>query len=162
MRDSTLLGRTGTSLMTEVPPALGDFARRLLSHEAGNGRSARDVTDALERACQSLHGRLAPLVSAVGFDALVARAVKLAAREFPFLAAVNVPIGTNCSVDGLRQVAEAREPNEVTDALVAILANLIWLLVIFIGENLGLRKVREVWPDVPLTPPGASSEKAPQ
>jgi hypothetical protein len=148
--------------MNEVPPALRDFARRLLLHEAGNGRSARDRADALERVCQALHGRLAPLVSSAGFDALVARAAKLASREFPFLAAVNGPIGTNCSIEGLRQAVEGRGPQEVADALVAILANLIWLLVIFIGENLGLRKVREVWPDVPLTMPGSSSEKAPQ
>jgi hypothetical protein len=128
--------------------------------EAGSDRSARDLADAMGRACQALHGRLAPLVSSAGFDALIGRAVKLAARDFPFLAVLNAP--TICSADGLRQAVEGRESREVADALVAIFANLIWLLVIFIGENLGLRKVREVWPEVPLTAPGSSSEKAPQ
>jgi len=114
----------------------------------------------MERVCQALHTRLAPLVSAAGFNALVGRAVKLAARDHPFLAATSAITAPTCSFDGLRQAAEGREPADVADALVAILANFIWLLVIFIGENLGLRKVHEVWPDVPFTPPGVSSEKA--
>jgi len=107
-----------------------------------------------------MHTRLAPLVSAAGFNALIGRAVKLAAREYPFLAGTKAITTPNCSFDGLRQAAEGRDPAEVADALVAILANFIWLLVIFIGENLGLRKVHEVWPDVPFTSPGSSSEKA--
>lgn len=147
--------------MTQVPASLTDFARRLLLHEAGNARSGHDLADAMERGCLALHGRLAPLVSSAGFDALMGRAIRLAARDFPFLAALTTPIGVNCSFDGLRQTVEGREPKEVAEALVAVLANFIWLLVIFIGENLGLRKVREVWPEVPVTPPGFSSEKAP-
>ena len=114
----------------------------------------------MERVCQALYRQLAPLVSAAGFNALLARAAKLAVREFPFLAAIGAVATPNCSFDGLRQAAEGRDPAEVADALVAILANFLWLLVLFIGENLGLRKVHEVWPDVPFTPPGFSSEKA--
>jgi len=146
--------------MTDLPPSLADFAQRLLLHEAGGGQRTQDLADAMERACQALHSQLAPLVSAAGFNALLARAAKLAGREFPFLAAIGAITTPNCSFDGLRQAAEGREPAEVADALVAILANFIWLLVIFIGESLGLRKVHEVWPDVPFTPPGFSSEKA--
>ena len=107
-----------------------------------------------------MHTRLAPLVSAAGFNALVGRAVKLAVREYPFLAAVRAITTPNCSFDGLRQAAEGRDPAEVADALVAILANFFWLLVLFIGESLGLRKVHEIWPDIPFTLPGSSSEKA--
>jgi len=46
------------------------------------------------------------------------------------------------------------------DALVAIFGNFLWLLVEFIGENLGLRKVHEAWPDVPFKPPELRPEKA--
>ncbi len=114
----------------------------------------------MERVCQALHTRLAPLISAAGFNAPVGRAVKLAAREYPFLAGTSAITKPNCSFDGLRQAAEGREPADVADALVVILANFLWLLVLFIGENLGLRKVHEIWPDIPFTPPGVSSEKA--
>jgi hypothetical protein len=146
--------------MTQVPASLTDFARRLLLHEAGDRRSASDLVGAIERGCLGLQGQLAPLLSSTGFDALVGRAIKLAARDFTFLAAVTTMTPRSCSLDGLRQAVEPREPQEVEAALVAILATFIWLLIIFIGENLGLRKVREVWPDVPFTPPGSSSTKA--
>ena len=143
--------------MTQVPAPLADFARRLLLHEAGKGRSSREFADAAERACLALHRQLAPLLSSAGFDALIGRAMKLAAREFPFLATVGNTTPRSGCFDGLRQAVEQRESKEVENALVAILANFMWLLIIFIGENLGLRKVREAWPDVPPTLPGSSS-----
>jgi hypothetical protein len=146
--------------MTQVPAHFADFARRLLLHEAASGRSARELADAMERACLALHRQIAPLVSSAGFHALIGRAVKLAARDFLLLAAVGSTTPRKGCFDGLQQAAEQHESKEVESALVAVLANFMWLLVIFIGENLGLRKVREVWPDVPLTVPGSSSQKA--
>ncbi len=141
--------------MAQVPSSLADFAQRLLLHEAGKSPRPDDLAGAMEQGCRALHSRLAPLVGATGFDAIIRQAVRLATGDFPFLSAVEPPI-TNCAVDGFRQSAEGREPKEVGDALTAILANFIWLLVIFIGENIALRKVHEVWPDVPLKSPGSS------
>ncbi len=146
--------------MTTVPPSLADFAQRLFVHEAGGHQRTQDSADAMERACQSLHTRLAPLLSEASVNALLGRAVTLAGRQFPFLASIG-PV-TDCSLDGLRQVVDGLNAAEVADALVAILANFLWLLVTFIGQDLGLRKVHEAWPDVPFTPPASSSEKAPQ
>src|SRR5687767_14079237 len=72
----------------QIPPRLTALAHRLVSAEAGGVDHPAAVADALDRACGALRQRLAPLVSAAGFDALVHRAVTLAARDFPFLAAV--------------------------------------------------------------------------
>lgn len=76
--------------MTQVPASLTDFARRLLLHEAGDRRSPRDLVDAMERGSLGLHAQLAPLLSSTGFDALVGRAINLAARDFAFLAGPSV------------------------------------------------------------------------
>ena len=142
--------------MTQVPATFIDFAGRILLHGRSNG-SIDEVTGAMEQGCQALQGRLAPLVGSAAFDALMGRAVNLAARNFAFLD--DTPIGANCSADGLRQAAEGREQREVTDAVVAILANFLWLLVIFIGENLGIRMVHEIWPHVPFKAAGSSTEE---
>ena len=142
--------------MTQVPTAFVDFARRLLLHEPGN-ESVDEVTGSMEQGCRALHDRIAPLVGSAAFDALIVRAVKLASRKFAFLD--DTPIGANCSADGLRQAVEGREQREVTDAVVAILANFLWLLVIFIGENLGIRMVHEIWPHVPFKAAGSSTEE---
>jgi len=144
--------------MSRVPPSLEDFARRLLLHEAGGRESAEDFADAMVRACQALHVRLTPLLSAAGVNALLGRALTLAAREFPFLAAVGAVKGPDCSLDGLREALAGHDA--AADAVVAILGNFLWLLVDFIGENLGLRKVHEAWPGVPYEPE-TSPEKAP-
>src|SRR5438128_8472763 len=139
--------------MNHVPPSLADFARRLFEHEAGGRQRAQDFVDAMERACQALQTRLTPLLSASGVNALLGRAVTLAAREFPFLiSASGMP---DCRMHGLRQAVEGHEPAKVAEALVAILANFLWLLVMFIGESLSLRTVKAAWPDGPLTPPGS-------
>jgi hypothetical protein len=142
--------------MNHPPPSLVDFARRLLVHQSGGRQRTQDLVDAMERACQALQTQLTPLLSASGVNALLGRAVTLAAREFPFL--ISASTTPDCRVDGLRQAVEGHEPVEVADALVAIIANFVSLLVQFIGESLGLRKVQEAWPDVPLTPPGSSSD----
>lgn len=146
--------------MNQVPPALFDYARRLFSREAGDTRHAQDLSQVMERICGPLHTRLAPLLSSAGFDALLGRALKLAARDFSFLTSVSARSISSGSLIGLSEAAESRTSAETTDALVAILANLIWLVILFIGENLGLRKVHEVWPDVPMTVLGSDSEKS--
>jgi hypothetical protein len=136
--------------MSQPPPAsLADFARRLLREEAGKAESGDPVTG-FQSACGALHHRLAPLISSPGFQALLARAIRLAARDFPFLATVSVRTNGECALVGLPAGTDTREPRETADAFAAVLGQFIWLLVIFIGEDLGLRKVREAWPEVPF------------
>ena len=136
--------------MPQRPPErLSDFARRLLRHEAESAGHADELAVGFERACRAMHDRLAPLISSSGFHTLLARALRLAARDSPFLASVSISTSGDCALSGLGST-ETRDPAEVADGLTAALAHFMWLLVIFIGENLGLRKVREIWPEVPL------------
>ncbi len=147
--------------MRRVPPLLEDFARRLLLHEAGGRQRSEDFADAMIRACQALHVRLTPLLSAAGVNALLGRAITLAAREFPILAELSAIRAPDCSLNGLQEALDKDDPSGAADAVVAILGNFLWLLVDFIGENLGLRKVHEAWPGVPFILPKASPDKAP-
>jgi hypothetical protein len=138
-------------VMSQRPPErLSDFARRLVRYEAARAGRPDDVTTGFERACRALHDRLAPLISSSGFHTLFARALKLAARDFPVLATVTVSPNHDCTLSGLDGAADARDPAEAADAFALALGHFMWLLVIFIGEDLGLRTVRDVWPEVPL------------
>ena len=98
--------------MDHIPPALADFARRLFDHEAAGAQRTQELADAMERVCQALRTRLTPLVSLAGFNALLARAVTLATRDFPFLATIGAINTPNGSLGGLRQAVEGREPAE--------------------------------------------------
>jgi hypothetical protein len=51
---------------------------------------------------------------------------------------------------GLEQLPAQLGLEEFFEGRVVLLAQLLGLLVAFIGENLTLRLVREVWPKVPL------------
>ena len=68
--------------------------------------------------------------------------------EVPCLGAVRV------KADGTLEMVEEhyaqRDPDKLFEGRVVLLAQLLGLLMAFIGENSTLRVVREVWPKVPL------------
>ncbi len=112
----------------------------------GDGREPEALLDAAEHACQKLCQRLAQLITVVGYRALLARALHLARGEFPFLEGVRAEDG---GFDGLRAKTEDVEPATLRAALTTVLGSVIGLLSTFIGEDLAVRLVRDVWPSAP-------------
>jgi hypothetical protein len=127
---------------------LQELARRLFAREAKRSRAPAALAEALERSCQRLHERLDPLIGAGGFRALLARALHLAAKEFPWLDAVRIEEHPACELKGLREAVKGPDAAAVNGAFALVLANIIWLLVTFIGEDITLGLVREVWPEM--------------
>ena len=80
----------------------------------------------------------------VGFRELLSRALALANAEVPWLRAVHVK--ADGSFEGLDELGAQVDPDEFSEGRVVLLAQLLGLLVTFIGEELTLRLVREVWP----------------
>lgn len=134
--------------MIERSPAVDDLVSRLLRHEAGGARDAASLAAAVEAACQKLSGELETLVGRGGVAALLGRAVNLTKREFPFLAGVRLQTDAPLSFKALHGSLLDRSPAEAGAASEALLANLVGLLVNLLGEDLGLRPVVNVWPDV--------------
>jgi hypothetical protein len=140
------------------PPSLLDFAGRLLQHEIKKEGGALDPAGGFQCVCRGLHRRLAPLISSTGFHTLLTRARQLAARDFGMLTAVLVSTDECCVVSGLPEPSNARNPEEIEDAFAAIVSQFIALLIAFIGENLALGAVREIWPEVPFDKRDLDSE----
>jgi hypothetical protein len=84
----------------------------------------------------------------IGFRALLSRALVLASAELPWLSAARVEAGG--VLQGLGKAQAQLGPDELIEGEVVLLAQLIGLLVAFIGENLTLRLAREIWPKIPL------------
>jgi hypothetical protein len=83
-----------------------------------------------------------------GYRALLSRALSLASAEVPWMRGVTVrPEGT---LEGLADVEAKRGPAEVLEARVLLMTNVIGLLVAFIGEDLTLRLLGDVWPKLVL------------
>ena len=83
-----------------------------------------------------------------GFRALLSRALVLAKFEVSWLRTVQVE--ADGSLEGLEEHLARLDPDEFLQGTCILLAQLLGLLVAFIGEKLTLGMVLEVWPKVPL------------
>src|SRR5712692_8632062 len=130
--------------MSRATPKMRDFAERLIGHETRKNKSSETKTPAACRVAEKLRPHLATLMGNLGFRALLSRALALANAEVPWLRAVHV--NADGSLEGLDELGAHVDPDEIFEGCVALLAQLLGLLVAFIGEDLTLRLVREVWP----------------
>jgi hypothetical protein len=137
--------RRETHLMSTAPPAIRNFARRLVALEVARDESPAVGARGAVRVCEKLRHPLTRLVGGAGFRSLMSRAVAVAKAEVPSLATVQIHAdGTLAGLDGLQHDQDAGAGGE---AEVVIIAHLLNLLVTFIGEPLTLHLVRDAWPD---------------
>ena len=116
-----------------------ELAQRLLAFEAVEAGTTNADTHAVGRVCDKLRRPLTTLAGAAGFRSLLARALTLAKQESPVIAAWEV--NSDGSLQGLN--GEAAQSGAV------LIAQLIGLMITFIGESLTLRLLHDVWPDLP-------------
>jgi hypothetical protein len=125
-----------------------DFAQRLIAYEArGNKSSWPNGRAAFGGVVEKLRGSLVTLSGAAGFRALLSRALVLANPEVRWLRAVNIK--ADGSLECPAEMAQL-DKEEVAKAEVALVAQLLGLLVTFIGESLTLRLVQDAWPGAPI------------
>ncbi|CAN5435745.1 hypothetical protein BH10PSE4_BH10PSE4_18340 [soil metagenome] len=84
------------------------------------------------------------LMGGGGFQALLARALVLATVEVPWLVAVQVVAGGE--LQGLAGAQARLDAAEFSEGEAALLAQLLGLLVAFIGPALTLRLINQTWP----------------
>jgi hypothetical protein len=127
--------------MSTPSASIRAWTRRLLAVEAAN-RSASDaqVHEAV-RVAEKLRISLAQFVGADGFTALLRRALALARADVPVLQSAKV------TSDGRQEGIQAADAGTDVEAAAVITEHVLALLVVFIGESLTLRLVREAWPD---------------
>ena len=125
-----------------------DFAERLIAYETTKNKSSETKTRAAFLVGEKLRPQLAALMGNVGFCALISRALALTSAEISWLRAVHVK--ADGSFEALDELGAQVDPNKIFEGRVVLLAQLLGLLVAFIGENLTLRLVREVWPKLSL------------
>ena len=95
------------------------------------------------RVSEKLRRPLSTLVGSSGFRSLLARALTLAKAQAPGLSAVQIkPDG---SLEGLSDVGKQGHA-----AAGMLIAQLLGLLVTFIGESLMLSLLLDAWPDLPV------------
>ena len=134
--------------MSPAAASMRNLAGRLIAHEAKETKSSGAKSTATFPVCEKLRPRLTALVGTTGFNALLSRALALARPEVPWLRAVHV--NADGSLKGLSDLDTQVDPAQIIRGRLALLANLLSLLVAFIGEKLTLQLMREVWPKLVL------------
>ena len=139
----TAARRVRPNLMQVPSPSVQSWARRLLAAEAAKEAGLDSPGTGVMRVTGKLRVSLTQFVGADGFAALMGRALALSRREgLPSLQ--NARVAADGSLDGIENAPVDTE--EDREAAIAITANLLWLLVTFIGEPLTLRLVSETFP----------------
>ena len=125
-----------------------DFSQRLIAFETRGIKSSGTKTPAAFHVFEKLRPYLATLMGNTGFHALLSRALAIANAEDPSLHSVHVK--ADGSLEGLEELQAQVDPEEIAEGSVVLVAQLLALLVAFIGENLTLQMVRETWPKLSL------------
>ena len=119
------------------------IARQILAMAKGDGDPLDAVATTL-RAYANVRGRLSQFLGPTGFDALMSRSLAISAAKHPEFSGLR--LDSNGIVMGLREYAEGRPVNEVLEGLEDLVAQLIFLVSTFIGEDLTERLTAESGP----------------
>jgi hypothetical protein len=133
--------------MSRATP-LRDIAKLLGAYEARGNKSAETKPAATFPVSDKLRPHMATLVGNAGYRALLARAVALAGAEVPWLHGLHVK--ADGTLEGLEEIHAKLGADEFIKGRSVLVAQLLGLLVAFIGESLTLRLVQEIWPKLPL------------
>lgn len=148
--------------MSRASPEIEDLARRLLALEAARGNSSAARADAAAQVIEELRLHLIKLAGVAGFRSLLSRALTLAKAEAPSLNIVQIRAdGSLEGFDGIEGSRELEVGAGAGQAGIVLVANLLELLMTFIGEPLTLRLVRVTWPDASMDEVKLRSEEQP-
>ncbi len=129
-----------------MTPAQHALARWLVRHEREIATHHQPLgsIDLSEQVVRKLSPRVAVLVTAAGYRALLSRALHLARAQSPLLDGVR--IGTSDAyINGPRTAGGGA----IDEGLVALIGTLIALLATFIGDDLTDNLIHDAWPDAP-------------
>ena len=130
---------------SSTAPRLKGFARRLVVYETAAAKPSGAHKSAAFRVCEKLRQPLSRLAGLAGFRSLLSRALALANDEARWMKAIHVK--ADGSLEGLEEAQAQLSEDEIAEGEVILIAQLIGLLVTFIGAELTSRLVQEAWPD---------------
>lgn len=136
--------------------AIVNLVRRLLILETAESQDQESMIGAAERVSDKLCAHLSNRIGQEGYRTLLARALTLTTAQFPHLSTVQ--IGADGSLVGLREAAVAgfqktpggASQQDAVEGTVALVAHLLGLLFTFIGEDLTLRILSTVSPELAI------------
>jgi len=131
-----------------IKPLHPAVTTRLIAFDTRGNKPPRIQSVDGFRVCEKLRPHLVTLVGKEAFRALLAHALALARAEVATLREVQVK--ADGTLEMSQEIRAQIHADELFEGGMVLLAQLLGLLVAFIGENLTLGLVRETWPKAPL------------
>jgi hypothetical protein len=129
----------GNGTKMTLPSQTRDLAERLIANEGAAGNISEPMEFAAFRVCETLRRPVCALAGVPGFRSLLSRALTLARAEAPILSAVRV--AADGSLEGLDELGRQIDKDQVREGGVILIAQLLGLLLTFIGETMTSRLV---------------------
>jgi hypothetical protein len=123
-----------------------DLAHRLLTYEAVADKTSEPVGSAALRVYEKLRQSLGAFAGTAGFQSLASRALTLARPEAPSLSAVRVTPDGYLQGLGEMETQIDMDKDRAGEGGIILIARLLGLLRIFLGEALTLSLLRNAWP----------------
>jgi hypothetical protein len=133
-----------------IRPETRDLARWLLTYEAMSAKSSELLESPTNRVYEKLRQSLSEFAGVAAFQSLAFRALTQAKSEAPSLWAAR--IAEDGSLTGLGEFETQIDTDKdlVGDGGVVLIARLLGLLLVFLGEALTLGLLRGTWPGAVL------------
>jgi hypothetical protein len=136
-------------------PKTRDLASCLLAYEAVSGKTSEPSESATLRVYEKLRQGLSEFAGEAGFQSLASRALALARTDAPSLSALRV--AADGSLHGMGEVEHRIDIDKdragespAGEEGIILIARLLGLLLIFLGESLTLSLLRVKWPKAAL------------
>ena len=127
-------------------PGMRDLARRLLTYEAVAGKTSGSTEPPTVRVYEKLRQSLGEFVGVAGFQSLASRALSLARPETPSLSAAQITADGSLQGMGEIETQFDIDKDQASTGGIILIARLLGLLRIFLGEALTLSLLRDAWP----------------
>jgi hypothetical protein len=138
-----------------TPQKTRALAHCLLAYEAAAGKTSAPAESATLRVYEKLRQDLGEFAGVAAFQSLSSRALALARAEAPSLSAARV--AADGSLQGLGELEQQLDIDKdragespAGEGGIILIARLLGLLLIFLGENLTLSLLRAKWPEAAL------------
>jgi hypothetical protein len=133
-------------LKMTAAPQMRDLAYRLLVYEAGAGKVSEPLESPTLRVYEKLRQSLSTFAGVAAFESLAFRALTQAKSEAPDLWPVQVVAGGSLQGLGEFEPEIDMDKDLAGEAGIVLIARLLGLLLIFLGEALTLSLLRNAWP----------------
>jgi len=131
--------------MTDAP-GMRDLAHSLLEYEAATGNNSEPMESPTLRVYEKLRSSVGEFVGSAAFQALASRALTLARPETPSLSAAWITEDGSLRGQGEIENQFDIDNDEAGEGGIILIARLLGLLRLFLGEAMTLNLLRNAWP----------------